>query len=218
MTFAAAAVALLLASGEGASPPDEVARAGAPTRPAALVPLRIEAAADGRPLAFREGDPAPLEGVNIYRAVLRLDLVERYERARIAKRAFLVGSAVALLGGPALGYALGAASALPTVNCWVFGEDGQPIPECRPNADIERENDRKLRRGVLVGTGVGVGVSALLLVAGLAVHPPVPDLAEAQTLAARFNARLERPAPQPRAQLRLDLVEGGGRVGVAGRF
>jgi len=156
--------------------------------------------------------------VDIYRAVLRLDLVERYERARIAKRALLVGSVVALLGGPALGYALGSAAAQPTVNCWVLGEDGQPIPECQPNADIERENDLKLRRGVLVGTAVGVGLSALLLVTGLAVHPPVPDLAEAQTLVARFNARLEHPDPQPRAQLRLDLVEGGGWVGIAGRF
>ena len=214
-----AVVALAVALGQAAPPPDEAAPPAATrSRPAALVPLRVEAAADGSPTAFREGDPAPLRGVDIYRAVLRLDLVERHDRARIARRALLVGSVVAALGGPALGYALGSAAAQPTVNCWVFGDDGQPIPECRPNADIERENDRKLRRGVLVGTGVGVGLSALFLVAGLAVQPPVPDLAEAQTLATRFNARLERPAPQPRAQLRLEPVEGGGWVGIAGRF
>ncbi|ABS25676.1 hypothetical protein [Anaeromyxobacter sp. Fw109-5] len=195
-------------------------RAVEPSRPAPPVRLRVEAGPDGAPVAFREGDPSPLRGVAIYRAVLRLDLVERHDRARITRRALLVGGAVALLGGPALGYAFGSAAARPTVNCWVMGDDGQPIPQCRPNADIERENDQKLRRGVLVGTGVGVALSALLVTAGLSVDPAVPDLAEAQALVARFNARLERPAgvTAPRARLRLEPLEGGGWVGVVGTF
>jgi hypothetical protein len=218
VTFAAAALALALASGEAAPSPEAAPPAAAQSRPTPLVPLRVEAAADGSPIAFREGDAAPIRGVDIYRAVLRLDLVERHDRARIAKRALLVGSAVALVGGPALGYALGSAAARPTVNCWILGEDGQPIPECRPNADIERENDRKLRRGVLVGTGVGVGLAAVFLVAGLSIQPPVPDLEEARSLAARFNARLESPAAPPRAQLRLEPVDGGAWMGIAGRF
>lgn len=212
MTGAALSLALALATGQAAPP------AAAQSRPAPLVPLRVEASADGTPVAFREGDPAPLRGVDIYRAVLRLDLVERHEHARIARRALLVGSAVALVGGPALGYVLGNAAARPTVNCWVTGPDGQPTLPCRPNEQIQRENDRKLRRGVLVGTGIGVGLSAAFLLSGLAIHPPTPDLAEAQALADRFNARLERPAPEPRARLRLELLDGGGWVGAAGRF
>ena len=106
-----------------------VAQAGAPTgrtQPAPLVPVRVEADADGSPIAFRDGDATPLRGVDIYRAVLRLDLVDRHDHTRIARRALLVGGVVALVGGPVLGYVFGEAAARPTYNCWIMGDDGQP--------------------------------------------------------------------------------------------
>lgn len=214
MTAATVALAVALATSPAAPP------GSARSRPAPQVPLRVVAAPDGQPVAFREGDPSPLQGVDIYRAVLRLDLVERYDRARITKRALLVGGVVAAVGGPALGYVFGEAAGRPTVNCWIMGDDGLPIPECRPNADIERENAVKRRRGVLVGTGIGAALSAVLLTAGLTIDPPVPDLAEAQALVARYNARLERPArlTAPRARLRVEPLDGGGWVGISGRF
>jgi hypothetical protein len=166
-----------------------VAPGSAPLAPAGSRLLRLERAEDGAPVVYRNGDPTPVRGVDIYRAVVRLDLVDEYEHRATLRRAAWVAAALAAVAGPALGYAFGKAAAEPLTNCSI-SIDGVLIPECRPNPAIEAANDQRVRHDVLVGAAIGAGVSAVFVVAALAIHPHAPSYDEASDLVGRWNARL----------------------------
>jgi len=211
---------LVLAALLGQPVPAAAAPADAPSAEASPPParapaVRVEPTADGGFVAFRGDDPTPIRGADLYRAVLRLDLVERHEDAVASRRAAFVGAGFAVVLGPALGYLFGKARQTPTDQCVVVPRP----PECEPSQALLDENDRILRQSVIVGSAVGLGAAAGLAWLGSSIRPPVPDLAEARDLADRYNARQRvTPSQGPGTRLHILPAPGGARLAVEVRF
>lgn len=171
--------------------------------------VRVEPAADGGFVAYRGDDPAPILGADLYRAVLRLDLVEAHERARSDRRFAFITAGFAAVVGPTAGYVFGKARQRPTDQCVIVPRP----PECLPSQALLDENARVLRQTVIAGTAVGLAAAAGLTWLGLSIHPRVPDLAEARELAERYNARHGvAPAHGPDTLLRIVPGAGGVRL------
>jgi hypothetical protein len=187
-----------------------LAQGGAPRDPPADPrSLRVEVGEGGDAVVFRGDDPRPIRGAEIYRAVLRRDLLEDHERARTRRLFFFVGAVTGAVGGPALGYVLANATGGSLENC---GSIPGPPEDCLAhNAEIARENASRRRRGLAIGAAAGGAAALGLAWAGLSVRPHVPGVEEARALVERYNTRLGPPA-RPDARLLLEPVRGGARV------
>jgi hypothetical protein len=206
---------LLLGRSAPLETPEVVPPVETPQQAPRAPPVRVEPTPDGGFLAYRGEDPIPLEGVDLYRALLRLDLVEQHESERSHRRFAFAAAGFSAVAGPALGYVFGKARQAPTDQCVTV----PPSPQCEPSQEVLDENERVLRESVIVGSAVGLGVAAGLVWLGLSIHPRVPDLAEARELADRYSARQGYgPAPGPEARLRILPAPGGLRLALDVRF
>jgi hypothetical protein len=180
--------------------------------------LRVEPAADGGFVAFREGDPTPILGADLYRAALRLDLLDRYESAMQTRGALLVAAGVAAVTGPLVGYIVGESNQIVYPSCVVV----PPPPECAPPPELVRENQHRMWTAIGIGFAAGVTLGAGLAWAGLSIHPHLPDYAEAVQIVDRYNLRQRAggpvAAPPGSGTLRIAPTPGGARVSLELRF
>jgi hypothetical protein len=168
-------------------------------------------------VALRAGGGEPIRGVDMYRAALRLDLVEKHAR-QVERRRFLwIGAGLAVVSGPVLGWAFGKALQETEQEVCIYDP---PPPGCGERTPEEKAADEKaMRQAVGVGTAVGALLGGGLGWAATRVRPHTPTLEEARALADEHNARLVAPpAPPPPATLRLVPLVGGAHLAVRLRF
>jgi hypothetical protein len=207
--------ALLAAALAGAALAAPHARGDEPAAPGDPFALSVLPDGNGGFVAWRADGFGPIRGVDLYRAVLRPDLVEAHESAVSTRRFLLIGGAAALVAGPAMGWVLGDAAGTPTDNC--LGA----APNCHYPDSVIRENERLRVKGLAIGAAIGAAVAVPLLWVGFSIHPRTPSIDEARDLAEAWNRRGRAPAqPVPAATgwLRAELEPGGGRVALGVRF
>jgi len=164
----------------------------------------------------------PLVGVEFYRKLGRLDLVEAYESRQRLKTGLLFGGAVSLVAS----LAVGIATAAETVHGPDCGQatlaNASAFMSCVQNAPPPSVN------GWSVGVSVGLSlVGATLLGVGSAMDPNPVSPTEARRLAEQYNEallqRLNPPPPAPfgpESRLRLEprVFPGGGGLALGGTF
>lgn len=174
--------------------------------------LRVEVGADGEVAVFRGDDPRAIRGAEVYRAVLRPDLLRSYERKRDARTFLFLAAGAAAVGGPALGYVFGRARGRAYHLCQNLLPEAQP--SCRvANEVLSRSNARRRRDGLAVGAAVGVPLGLGLAWAGFSVRPRLPSGDEARSLVEGYNSRLTPTGlAEPRGLLLLEPTGDGARL------
>jgi hypothetical protein len=181
--------------------------------------LRVVSAEDGGFAAYRGSDPAPIRGADLYRATLRLDLLDGYHR-QVERRRFLwIGAGTAVVAGPLLGWAFAKALQESEADPCLMTP---PSPACQRTAEERAADEKAMRQALGVGTAAGLLIGGGFAWWALSTHPHTPTLEEARDLADSHNARLTAPASPPalppRASLRVAPLGGGAYLALRLRF